>query len=72
MGAWHWLVANDLWHAVVATLVSIPAAVLTAWAPWKRHRASQRRIADLLDTTTPGGLADLNETLKSLGRDGLH
>ena len=64
MAAWHWLVANDLWHAVVATLVSLPAAVVVAWAPWKRHRAAQSRISDLLDTSTPGGLTDVVEAVR--------
>lgn len=56
---WHHLVALGLLKDALAVVVNITGASLAAWLPWKRHRQAQALIADRLDTTTPGGLADL-------------
>jgi len=63
-----WLEANNLYKATVAfwvTLIlgAIAGVVLRPWRAWKRHRETQEKIADRLDTSTPGGLSDLMDAL---------
>lgn len=68
--AWGWLVANGLWHDLVGWAVFTVCTGTLAWwkaRPWVReHLERQRRIADLLDTDTPGGLADVHAALRNL------
>ncbi len=59
-----WLEGNNLWKAAVAFFVTLILGVaLTAfmrpWRAWKRHKNTQEKIADMLDTSTPGGLTDV-------------
>ena len=46
---------------------SLTAAL--AWLPWKRHKKTQDKIADSLDTSTPGGLTSVVESLNKLGEE---
>ena len=66
MGWWQWLVAQGIYRDLVATVTALILGRLLAWRPLReirrqlrQHQESQARIADLLDTRTPGGLADL-------------
>ena len=69
-----WLVANNLFKATVAffvtlTLGALLGVVLRPWKAWKAHKRTQERIADSLDTTTPGGLTELVHRLDRLLQD---
>lgn len=69
-----WLENNNFWKAQVAFWVTILlsaalAACLRPWQAWKRHRETQEKIADRLDTKTPGGLADLVKALQEITGD---
>lgn len=55
---WHWLYDNGLPKDALGTAVAIGGAHLVGWRP-RRHLRAQEKIADRLDTTTPGGLGDL-------------
>jgi hypothetical protein len=74
-----WLVANGLYRdilaAVVGTIIGFVLGRLLAWRPVRKvlaeHKRSQARIADLLDTKTPGGLADLARELDTSTPGGL-
>jgi hypothetical protein len=85
--AWGWLVANGLLKDAVSWAVFTGLTAAFAWwkgrhlwREWREHKATQERIADhqgriadLLDTGTPGGLADLVEAVKdALRRDKHH
>lgn len=67
-GAWGWLVAAGFWHDVVGWAVFTVCTAAAAWwkaRPWVReHLERQKRIADLLDTETPGGLAEVARLLR--------
>jgi hypothetical protein len=67
--AYHWLEANNLWQALVAWVIFTSLTAAVAWLPWKRHRKTEREIADSLDTSTPGGLTDLVDALRRPDRD---
>jgi hypothetical protein len=65
---------NALLTVVVLGLIIRPLA-RKGWREWLEHRASQRqiaasneRVADLLDTTTPGGLTDVVEAVRERPR----
>jgi membrane protein implicated in regulation of membrane protease activity len=66
----HWLQVNGFWVAVIAWAVFSGLTVIAGWRPWRRHRKLQEQIADSLDTSTPGGLTDLVEAVRELGRQG--
>jgi hypothetical protein len=65
----HWLQVNGLWTAVIAWMVFSALTVAAAWRPWSKHRKVQEKIADNLDTTTPGGLTDLVRAVNELRGD---
>lgn len=56
----HWLVTNGLWKDLLAATVALIVARIAAWRPLKRLR----RIEDLLDTDSPGGLHDVVRALR--------
>ena len=66
----HWLVANGLYKDILATSIAAVVARLAAWRPLRDHARRQDRIADLLDTDSPGGLTDLLDELKKRGHNG--
>lgn len=56
----HWLVAHGIYQDLVNWSVGfIMGSVLLVWV-----RRGIRRLSDLLDTTTPGGLTDLVEAVE--------
>lgn len=61
--AWDWLVAQGLYHYVLAWTVATILTWLWARRKYKKHMANQASIADALNTTTPGGLADIVKIL---------
>lgn len=62
--AYHWLVAQGFWRAVVGVVV----ATLTGWL--LRLGKRLRKIENHLDTSTPGGLAEVvGELRRSRGED---
>lgn len=63
---YHWAVANGLWRDVLATVIGLGAARALAARPIKNVKASQARQEDLLDTSTPGGLAEVHAELTKL------
>jgi hypothetical protein len=68
---YQWLEENNLFKSTVAFWVTIIlsaflASVLRPWRAWKKHREAQEKIADRLDTSTPGGLADVVKALKDV------
>lgn len=74
MAILNWLVANNLFKASVAFCVTvILGALLTLccrpWKAYKHRRQLQERIADSLDTATPGGLTELVHRLDKLLND---
>ena len=60
-GAGHWLVTNGLYKDLLATVVALAVTRVAAWRPMRRLR----RIEDLLDTDSPGGLRDVVRALRS-------
>lgn len=68
--AWNWLVENGLWRdvlaAVVALIVGNVFALRTIRKAFRRHAAGQERISDLLDTSTPGGLAEVVGVIRQM------
>jgi len=69
--AYWWLENNNLWKAAVAFFVTLflgiaVGAAMRPWRAFQKHRALQEKIADRLDTGTPGGLSDLVDALHSL------
>ena len=69
--SYQWLEANNLWKATVAFVVTLLlgvtlGAVMRPWRAWKTHRETQEKIADRLDTSTPGGLSDLISALRGV------
>lgn len=79
--AYGWLEENNLWKATVGFWVTLTLSVLLSvllrpWKRWRKHRAQaerqrqlQEKIADHLDTATPGGLTDLVTVLRDLIED---
>jgi hypothetical protein len=69
-GAYHALVADGLWKDVLSFSIVTAGAAIVAKVKlipaWRKHREQQDRTADLLDTQTPGGLADVVDALKGL------
>lgn len=59
---------NDggLWKAVIGFWVVAAFTWLVGVLPWRRSRRVQQKIADSLDTKTPGGLADLVRAVDKL------
>lgn len=66
----HWLVAQGLYKDLIAATVAFLVGHFLAWRPAKKivkaNAKQQERIADLLDTETPGGMHDVVEHLKKL------
>ena len=58
--AWHWLIVNGLYKDLIAATVALIVTRAAAWRPLKRLR----RIEDLLDTDSPGGLRDVVRALR--------
>ena len=56
----HWLVANGLWKDLLAAVIALAVTRVAAWRPLRRLR----RIEDLLDTDSPGGLRDVVRALR--------
>jgi hypothetical protein len=56
---WDWLVSQGLYHDIVNLCLLFIFGPILAYHPWKKHRESQKEIANALDTRTPGGLADV-------------
>jgi hypothetical protein len=56
---WNWLTANNLWKDALSWAVFAVLTWAATWLPWRKHRKTQAKIADSLDTSTPGGLSDL-------------
>lgn len=59
---WHFLVGHHLYDALVSWGVAAVCGVVLRFMVidnWHSLMREQERIADLLDTTTPGGLGDL-------------
>lgn len=67
MHAWHWLVVNGLYRDLIAAGIGLVVTHAVAWRPLRKAAARQERIADLLDTDSPGGLADVKGALEKLG-----
>lgn len=72
--AYWWLEANNLFKAAVAFWVTLflgvaLTALMRPWRAWKTHRDTQEKIADRLDTSTPGGLSDLIHALRRITDD---
>ena len=61
-GTWHWLITNGLYKDLLAAVVALAVTRVAAWRPMRRLR----RIEDLLDTDSPGGL---NAVVKALRGD---
>lgn len=59
-GAWHWLIANGLYKDLLAAVVALAVTRVAAWRPMRRLR----RIEDLLDTDSPGGLREVVRALR--------
>ena len=59
--AWHWLITNGLYKDLVAAVVALTVTRMAAWRPMRRLR----RIEDLLDTDSPGGLHEVIRALRS-------
>lgn len=65
MSRWyHALVQAGLWRDVLGSSVALGLGHVTVWVPFRKHRKDQKRIADLLSTETPGGLADVVSALQ--------
>jgi hypothetical protein len=62
----HWLVANNFWVSVLAWCVFGSLTAIAAWRPLKRHQKTQAKIANDLDTKTPGGLTDVLNAVNKL------
>jgi hypothetical protein len=74
MAIFEWLVANNLFKATIAFCVTvILGGLLTLccrpWKAYKHRKQLQERIADSLDTRTPGGLTELVHRLDKLLHD---
>jgi hypothetical protein len=67
--AWHWLIANGLYKDLLAAVVALTVTRMAAWRPLRRLAASQRRIEDLLNTDSPGGLREVVRALRGDGGD---
>lgn len=63
---YHWLEGAGLYRDILASAIGLTAARMIAARPLKGVKASQARQEDLLDTSTPGGLAEVHEELKKL------
>jgi len=57
--AWQWLIANGLYKDLLAAVVALAVTRIAAWCPLRRLR----RIEDLLNADSPGGL---NEVIRAL------
>ena len=58
---WHWLITNGLYKDLLAAVVALAVTRVAAWRPMRRLR----RIEDLLDTDSPGGLHDVVKALRA-------
>ena len=56
----HWLITNGLYKDLLAAVVALAVTRIAAWRPMRRLR----RIEDLLDTDSPGGLRDVVRALR--------
>ena len=70
-GFYQWLETNNLWKASLAFFVTLLlcvgiTAAMRPWRAWQKHREIQDKIADRLDTSTPGGMADVVKALHRL------
>jgi hypothetical protein len=65
---WWWLEANSFWKTVVGFGILSVLTFLAGMVPWRKHRHTQRQIADSLDTKTPGGLTDLVNAIEQLAK----
>jgi hypothetical protein len=64
---WGWLVnAGGFWKSVIGWAVFAVLTWAATWLPWRRHRKTQARIADSLDTRTDGGLKDVMDAINRL------
>ena len=74
MKQWFLLVVKDGLGWAVGAVLTVGAAYAKGRSMWRQHRAAQdrnatahERVADLLDTTTAGGLADVVAELRKPG-----
>jgi len=65
---WSWLIANGLYRDLIAATVGVIVTHLFAWRPLRAHRRRQEKIIGLLDTSSPGGLADVVDAVKRTER----
>jgi hypothetical protein len=63
---YHWLELNGFYRDILASVIGLGAARTIAARPLRGVKASQARQEDLLDTKTPGGLAEVHAELKAL------
>jgi len=57
---WRWLITNGLYKDLLAAIVALAVTRVAAWRPLRRLR----RIEDLLDTDSPGGLREVVRALR--------
>ena len=61
--AYRWLVEAGLWRDLLAASVGVAVGHVFAWRPLRKiarqHAEQQAKIADLLNTDSPGGLAEV-------------
>lgn len=63
LSVYHWLVAQGLYHYILAWTVATILTWLLARRKYRLHRKTQAHIADALDTSTPGGLTDVLDAI---------
>jgi hypothetical protein len=66
---WRWLIENGLWSSLIGAILGFLVGIGGAWLlgirkAWHRHEHQQERIANALDTSTPGGLHDVLSAIK--------
>lgn len=63
VAGWHFLYINGFWGDIIMWCVTAMLSWLWVHRLWKKSHHTQKRIADLLDTSTPGGLTDVMDRL---------
>lgn len=66
MNVGQWLIQEGVYRDLIAALVGVAVTTLVGFIPFRKSQRRSAKVADALDTSTPGGLTDVMYALNQI------